>query len=73
MQFVEIRHCSEGFHSCSVFSECSVPVHENNDHCFTNFGQPNIYSTAVVDIMPLQLPLIYLAGKINGECGSVAT
>jgi len=25
MQLVEIRHCSEDLHSCSVFSECSVP------------------------------------------------
>ena len=24
-QLVEIRHCSENLHSCSVFSECSVP------------------------------------------------
>ena len=24
MQLMEIRHCSEDLHSCSVFSECSV-------------------------------------------------
>jgi len=28
MQLMEIRHCSEDLHSCSMFSECSVPFHK---------------------------------------------
>ena len=25
-QFLEIRHCNEDLHSCSVFSKCSAPI-----------------------------------------------